>query len=56
MSLVVCEGDERLPRASTCFNHLFLPAYSNAAVLEERVQQAIAGAQDFDEGEWLVCT
>ena len=50
VSLVACEGDERLPRASTCFNHLFLPTYSSAAVLEARLQQAIAGAHAFDEG------
>ena len=36
------EGDDRLPRASTCFNHLFLPAYSSAAVLAERLQQRLA--------------
>ncbi len=28
VSLVVCEGDERLPRASTCFNHLHCPPLS----------------------------
>ncbi len=52
--LVPTEGDDRLPRASTCFNTLFLPAYSCAEVLEARLLQAIAGAQAFDEGErWL---
>ncbi|PRW20575.1 E3 ubiquitin- ligase HUWE1 [Chlorella sorokiniana] len=50
VSLVACEGDERLPRASTCFNHLFLPSYSSAAVLEERLLQAITQAHAFDEG------
>ena len=50
VSLVASEGDERLPRSSTCFNHLFLPTYSSAAVLEARLQQAITGAHAFDEG------
>lgn len=50
VSLVAVEGDERLPRASTCFNTLFLPAYSSPAVLEARLVQAIGGQQAFDEG------
>ncbi|EFN52504.1 hypothetical protein CHLNCDRAFT_14906, partial [Chlorella variabilis] len=49
VSLVAVEGDERLPRASTCFNTLFLPAYSSPAVLEARLVQAIGGQQAFDE-------
>ena len=52
--LVPTEGDERLPRASTCFNILHLPAYSTPAVLEARLAQAITGAQAFDEGEACV--
>ncbi|KAL4422562.1 hypothetical protein ABPG75_008759 [Micractinium tetrahymenae] len=47
--LVPTEGDDRLPRASTCFNTLFLPAYSSAVVLEARLLQAITGEQSFDE-------
>jgi hypothetical protein len=48
--LVAAEGDSRLPRASTCFNTLFLPRYSCPAVLEARLGQALAGAHVFDEG------
>lgn len=54
MALVVTEGDERLPRASTCFNTLFLPAYSAAPVLRSRLAQAISGEQAFDEGAWVL--
>ncbi|KAI3430304.1 hypothetical protein D9Q98_004900 [Chlorella vulgaris] len=48
--LVMVEGDTRLPRASTCFNTLYLPLYSSQAVLERRLVQAITGGQSFDEG------
>lgn len=48
--LVASEGDGRLPRASTCFNTLYLPSYSSAAVLEARLAQALAGGHAFDEG------
>jgi hypothetical protein len=47
---VAVEGDERLPRASTCFNTLFLPAYSSQEALQRRLLQAISGEQSFDEG------
>lgn len=48
--MVAAEGDARLPRASTCFNTLFLPRYSSAAVLEARLAAALEGGQAFDEG------
>jgi hypothetical protein len=48
--LAAAEGDDRLPRASTCCNTLFLPAYSSQEVLERRLLQAISGEQSFDEG------
>lgn len=51
VSLAASEGDDRLPRASTCFNTLFLPRYSSAAVLEARLLQAVSGGHAFDEGE-----
>ena len=40
----------RLPTASTCFNTLTLPAYTNEDELVRKLQQALAGAQGFDEG------
>lgn len=51
--VVAAEGDDRLPRASTCFNTLFLPSYSSAAVLEARLLAALEGGHAFDEGAWL---
>ena len=48
--MAAAEGDDRLPRASTCFNTLFLPAYSSPEALERRLLQAISGEQSFDEG------
>lgn len=50
LSLVASEGDGRLPRASTCFNTLFLPCYSSPDVLRERLLAALSGQQAFDEG------
>eukprot|EP00887_Chlorella_sp_A99_P000358 scaffold13.g358.t1 len=49
VTLVASEGDGRLPRASTCFNHLFLPAFSSAGVLRRQLELAVAGAGVFDE-------
>ena len=43
-------GLQLLPTASTCFNHLYLPEYANAAELRAKLQQAIVGAQGFHEG------
>ena len=39
----------QLPTASTCFNTLHLPEYASLATLCSKLQQAIAGAQGFDE-------
>jgi hypothetical protein len=39
----------RLPTASTCFNTLKLCAYGSAEVLGEKLRQAMALAQGFDE-------
>ena len=39
----------QLPTASTCFKTLHLPEYANLATLCAKLQQAVAGAQEFDE-------
>lgn len=51
VALVATEGDARLPRASTCFNTLILPAYNSAEVLQARLLLTVSGAHAFDEGE-----
>lgn len=50
LALVATEGDGRLPRASTCFNTLYLPSYSSPEVLAQRLAAALEGQQAFDEG------
>ncbi len=50
LALVAVEGDDRLPRASTCFNTLYLPRYSSAELLRQRLLTAMSGEQVFDEG------
>lgn len=50
VTVVAVEGDARLPRASTCFNHLFLPAFTSAEALAASLATAISGANHFDEG------
>jgi len=42
-------GNHRLPTAATCFNTLFLPAYSSEQVLRERCLVAIRCGSEFDE-------
>lgn len=42
------EGDSRLPSASTCFNILKLPAYSNQRVMREKLLYAIRSNAGFD--------
>jgi hypothetical protein len=42
-------GSGRLPTAHACFNKLDLPAYATEAVLQAKMQLAIAGARGFDE-------
>ena len=50
LALVASDGDGRLPRASTCFNTLYLPAYFSAEVLRQRLLTAVSGSHIFDEG------
>jgi ubiquitin-protein ligase E3 B len=38
----------KLPGASTCFNLLKLPAYTNAEVLREKLEVVIANATGFE--------
>lgn len=40
-------GDDRLPSAHTCFNHLLVPEYSSEGVLREKLLMAIANAEGF---------
>lgn len=40
-------GDDRLPTAHTCFNHLLLPAYSTLDKLKERLSFAITQSEGF---------
>ena len=40
--------DEKLPTASTCFNILRLPPYSNAKIMKERVMYAIHSNAGFE--------
>lgn len=56
LAVVAAEGDGRLPRASTCFNALYLPSYSSAEVLRQRLLLAISAEQAFDEGESALVT
>ena len=43
------DPDSRLPKASTCFLQLHLPAYSNETTLRRRVLVAVRyGAQGFE--------
>jgi len=41
-------GDERLPKADTCFFTLHLPLYSSTAVMRERLLYAISHCTDMD--------
>lgn len=50
--LVAHEGAGRLPRARTCFNALYLPAYASRAELSRALQQAIHAQTLFDESLW----
>ena len=45
---VDCSDDLRLPTASTCFNTLKLPTYSNQAILKERLLTSIRSNAGFD--------
>ena len=40
--------DEKLPTASTCFNVLRLPGYSNAKIMKEKLLYAINSNSGFD--------
>jgi ubiquitin-protein ligase E3 A len=40
-------GDERLPSAHTCFNHLLLPEYRSKEKLQERLLTAISNSEGF---------
>jgi len=40
--------NEKLPTASTCFNTLRLPAYSNAKIMKEKVVYAINSNAGFE--------
>ena len=42
-------GLDLLPTAATCFNTLYLPAYSTEQVLRERCLVAIRCGSEFDE-------
>jgi hypothetical protein len=37
----------RLPQASTCFNQLLLPAYSDVATMREKLELAINETEGF---------
>jgi hypothetical protein len=41
-------GDERLPKADTCFFTLHLPLYSSMTVMRERLLYAISNCTDMD--------
>ena len=45
---VLPAGDDRLPKADTCFFTLHLPAYSSTEVLRERIIYAIRHCTDMD--------
>jgi hypothetical protein len=45
---VLPAGDDRLPKADTCFFTLHLPAYSSTEVLRERIMYAIRHCTDMD--------
>ena len=40
--------NEKLPTASTCFNVLRLPGYSNAKIMKEKLLYAINSNSGFD--------
>ncbi len=50
--LLAHESGERLPRARTCFNALYLPSYESRAQLTRALQQAIHSQTLFDESLW----
>lgn len=45
---IECSDDSRLPSASTCFNILKLPTYSNKTIMKDRLLQAIRSESGFD--------
>ena len=44
------QSDTHLPTASTCFNTLYLPAYSTSDIQAARLRTALRAGAGFDEG------